>query len=324
MCEPLVVLLYAARFMPQDVLQLAAEFVPEGFRWVAVEQGAGDDARRAAFAEADFVLAYPGDPRPGELAVARSLKLFQLLSAGYDWLDLGEFRRRGITVARNDGSNAVSAAEHTVLLMLALLKMLQRHHEATAGGRWLAMQHALHLHELHGKTVGLVGLGRIGREVARRVRAFGANVRYYKPRRASDEEEAYTGAQYRPFNGLLDEADILSLHTPLCAATHRMIDEPALARMRRGSYLVNTARGALVDEPALIAALQTGQLAGAGLDVFVQEPPEPNSPLLALPNVVLTPHVAGTTRDAWLQRLDAAWRNIIRVAGGEAPLARIS
>ncbi|CAN0483322.1 unnamed protein product, partial [Phaeothamnion confervicola] len=207
--------------------------------------------------------------------------------AGYDWLDLGEFRRRGITVARNDGSNAVSAAEHTVLLMLALLKMLQRHHEATAGGRWLAMQHALHLHELHGKTVGLVGLGRIGREVARRVRAFGANVRYYKPRRASDEEEAYTGAQYRPFNGLLDEADILSLHTPLCAATHRMIDEPALARMRRGSYLVNTARGALVDEPALIAALQTGQLAGAGLDVFVQEPPEPNSPLLALPNVVV-------------------------------------
>jgi D-3-phosphoglycerate dehydrogenase len=324
MADPLVVLLHSPKFVPPDVLAHLGSLVPSGFRWEPLEQGAPADARRAAFARADYVFAYPGDPRPDELAVAKRLKLFQLLSAGYDWLDLDAFRRAGVRVATNEGANAVSTAEHTLLLILALLKLLPAHHAATASGKWLGMEHTMQLRELRGRTVGLVGFGRIAQQVAKRLRAFDAVVRYTKPTRAPAEEERAVEAEYRSFEALLEESDVLSLHAPLTPATRGMIDARALARMPRGSRLVNTARGALVDEAALAAALAAGHLAGAALDAFAHEPLEPSSPLLGLHNVVLTPHVAGVTRDTWSERLRIAWGNVARVAAGEEPISRIA
>ncbi|MCU0757846.1 MAG: 2-hydroxyacid dehydrogenase [Steroidobacteraceae bacterium] len=321
---PLVVLLYSPRFVPPDALAYVSAQVPEGFRWLALEQSAPPARRAEVFAEADYMFGYLGDPSPAELAAARRLKLFQLLSAGYDWLDLDAFRRHGIPLANNDGSNAVSTAEHAVLLMLALLRQLPRHHAATAAGEWLAMQHAMQLRELRGKVVGLVGFGQIARQVARRVHGFDALVRYAKPRPATPEEEQPSGARHRSLDELLAESDIVSLHAPLGPQTRGLIDARALARMRPGSWLVNTARGALVDEAALHDALAGGHLAGAGLDVFAHEPIDPDSPLLRLPNVVLTPHVAGSTRDTWDHRMVAAWANVRRVAAGQAPLSRIA
>lgn len=322
--DPVVVLLYSTRFVPRDVLEHLGALVPPGYRWEPVDQDEPAERRLAAFERADYVFAYPGDPRPEELAVAGRLKLFQLLSAGYDWLDLDAFRRAGVPVATNEGANAVSTAEHTVLLMLALLKALPVHHAATAAGRWLGMEHTMRLRELRGRTVGLVGFGRIAQQVARRVRAFDARVLYTKPRRAGEDEERAAGAEYREFDALLAETDVLSLHAPLSPATRGLVDARALALVRPGSWLVNTARGALVDEHALVDALRSGHLAGAALDAFAHEPLDPGSPLLALPNVVLTPHVAGVTRDAWAERLAIAWGNVARVCAGEAPLSRVA
>lgn len=324
MPEPLVVLLHSSRYVPADVLDYLTRFVPAGFRWRPLEQGAAPAERAAAFAEADFMFAYPGDPKPEELAGARRLKLFQMLSAGYDWLDLPSFVRHDIAVASNDGSNAVSTAEHAVMLMLALLKQLPVHHQSTAGGEWLAMARTMQLRELRGRTVGLVGFGQIARHVARRVHAFDAQVVYTKTRPATPEEERPSQARFLPLDELLATADILSLHLPLRPETRGMIGARALARMKPGSWLVNTARGALVDEPALVDALRGGHLAGAGLDVFVHEPIDPASPLLSLPNVVLTPHIGGVTRDAWAHRMQAAWGNVLRVQAGEAPRSRVA
>lgn len=323
MTEPLVVLLHSARFAPPDVLEFIAGLVPPGFRWRTLEQGASASIRRAAFAEADYMFAYPGDPAVEELEAARHLKLFQLLSAGHDWLDLAAFSRCRIPVASNAGSNAVSTAEHAVLLMLALLKQLPRHHQAMVGGEWLGMANTMQLRELRGKVVGLVGFGNIAQHVARRVQAFGARIVYTKPTRLTPEIEQSFEASYRSLEELLTESDIVSLHAPLQPGSRSMIDARALARMRPGSWLVNTARGALVDESALVDALRTGHLAGAGLDVFAHEPIDPDSPLLRLPNVVLTPHIAGATRDTWTHRMTAAWGNVSRVEAGLPPLSLI-
>ncbi len=324
MAEPLVVLLYSARFIPPDVLEFVTASVPPGCRWLPLDQSASAEVRLKAFAAADYIFAYPGDPARDELANAPHVKLFQLLSAGHDWLDLQLFRTMGIPVASNDGSNATSTAEHAVLLMLALLKQLPLHHTATMSGDWLAMSKTLQMRELRGKMIGLVGFGRIAQQVARRLRAFEATVRYAKPTRAALAEEQALEVEYRPFDQLLAESDIVSLHAPLNASTRGVIDGRALARMRAGSWLINTARGALVDENALVAALQSGHLAGAGLDAFVHEPLEPDSPLLRLANVVLTPHIAGVTRDAWMHRLARAWDNVRRVESGLPPLSRIA
>ena len=324
MAERLVVLLYSTRFVPPDVLAFLGQFVPPGFRWQPLEQGAPSSVRRAAFAEADYMLAYPGDPTAEELADAPNLKLFQLLSAGHDWLDLDLFRRSGIPVASNDGSNAVSTAEYAVLMVLALLKQLPQHHLATAGGDWIGMARTMQLRELRGRTVGLVGFGHIAQLVGRRLRAFEATVRYTKPRRAPLVEEHAVGAEYRTLDELLAECDIVSLHAPLNAGTRSMIDRAALARMRPGSWLVNTARGALVDEAALFDALKSGHLAGAGLDVFAREPIDTDSPLLSLPNVIVTPHIAGVSRDTWTHRMAVAWGNVAEVAAGRPPLASLA
>lgn len=324
MADPLVVLLHSTRFVPPDVLAYLSEFVPRGYRWRPVEQGAPCAERRAAFAECEYLFAYPGDPTAEELSLAKHLRLFQLLSAGYDWLDLEAFRRAGIVLANNDGSNAVSTAEHTVMLMLALLKQLTSHHEATARGEWLGMERTLQLRELRGRVVGLVGLGHIGLHVARLTSAFGAQVLYTRRQRASIEEEQAVNARYRGFEDLLSESDIVSLHLPLGPQTRGLIDAQALARMRPGSWLVNTARGGLVDEVALVDALRREHLAGAALDVFPEEPLRAGSPLPGLPGVILTPHIGGVTRDAWAWRMRAAWSNVARVQEGLPPGSRIA
>ena len=323
MAEPLVVLLHSRRFIPADVLAYLAGLVPPGFRWLPIEQGAPLERRLDAFAEADYIFAYPGDPSGEELASARHLKLFQLLSAGHDWLDLEAFRLHGIPVASNGGSNAVSTAEHAVLLMLALLKRLPEQHQATSTGAWLGMATTMQLRELRARVVGLVGFGHIARHVAQRVRAFEAAVLYTKTVRAPVADELPFAAAYRSLDDLLAESDIVSLHAPLNATTRGLIDARALARMRPGTWLVNTARGALVDESALVDALVSGHLAGAGLDVFAHEPIEPDSPLLRLRNVVLTPHIGGATRDTWNHRMTVAWSNVARVESGLPPIAQI-
>jgi phosphoglycerate dehydrogenase-like enzyme len=166
----------------------------------------------------------------------------------------------------------------------------------------------------------LIGFGNIGEQVARRLKGFNARVIYYDSVRRDPRAEAALGVEYAPLDSLLETADIVSLHTALNDSTRGMIGRTALARMKPKAILINTCRGEVVDEEALIEALKEGRLLGAGLDTLHKEPPDPANPILKLSNVVLTPHSAGPTADSFRKRFQNGYANIQRVANGERPL----
>ncbi len=252
---------------------------------------------------------------------ARRLRLVQLISAGYDTVDLAAARRAGVPVANNGGSNAIAVAEHTLMLILAVLRRVVWCHANVCAGRWRVGRFDEHrLHELEGKTVGIVGLGRIGRKVARRVRAFEARVQYHDIVRLAEDEEDALGVRFVLFEELLRTSDVVTLHVPLTPQTRNLLSTREFALMKPGAILINTCRGAVVDEAALHKALTSGHLGGAGLDVLVEEPPPASHPLFGLDSVVLTPHMAGPTWENWPRAFRNAIDNIQRVAAGRAPL----
>jgi phosphoglycerate dehydrogenase-like enzyme len=269
--------------------------------------------------DADFVLVATTPLPAAALAGAKRLRLIQHQGVGYDKTDVAAATRLGIPVALCPAGTSIGVAEHVFLLILALYKRLRVAEAALRGGSWLQWELRAGSYELAGKTLGLVGLGRIGREVTVRARAFAANVIYYDVARAGPEVEQSLGVQFTPFAELLAETDIISLHLPLNPATRHIIGAPELRLMRPPAVLINTARGPLVDEAALVAALQAGQIAGAGLDVFEAEPVSASDPLLKLPNVVLTPHIAAGTADALVVKMKACFANMLRVSRGETP-----
>jgi phosphoglycerate dehydrogenase-like enzyme len=223
-------------------------------------------------------------------------------------------------VCQNGGANSVAVAEHTIMLILAVYRKLVTFHQNVAQGRWHdGIPRSVDIFELEGKTVGLVGLGHIGQQVARRLKPFDADLIYYDAFRRSPEEEERLGIRYVPFNTLLDTADVVSLHVPLNDSTRQMINADALGRMKPKAILINTCRGEVVDEPALIGALKRGRILGAGLDTQEQEPADPANPLLTLPNVTLTPHTAGPTIDSFRKRFQNGYANVERVARGQSP-----
>ena len=206
-----------------------------------------------------------------------------------------------------------------MLLALALLKKLRTLDEAVRTGSWPVWQYRSSSYELAGKTLGIVGLGRIGHEVASRANAFQMSVIYYDQRRLPAADESSLQVSYQPLVKLLAASDVVSLHLPLAADTEGLVDHRFLASMKPGALLINTARGALVDESALLAALRDGVIAGAGLDVLANEPPDPRNGLLTMDNVIITPHVAAGTRDAFLTKLRAIFANMQRVVDGQPP-----
>lgn len=312
-----IVFLYAASSVPDRIVAAALAQTPEGFELVPCEAATPAAERRAHVAEADYLMLYALGF--DDIDVARKARLMQILSAGYDRLDVAALAAAGIPLATNGGANAPTVAEHAVMLMLAVYRKLPLHHNAMAGGEWLGHREALSMYELRGKRVGIVGFGKIGRETARMVRGFLAEPVYCDVVAAPPEVEAELGARRLDLDELLATSDIVTLHTPLTEASRGLIDKAALARMKPTAVLVNTARGPAVVEADLVEALRGGAIAGAGLDVFEREPLG-DSPLLAMENVVVTPHTAGTTIDTWWRRLDFAFENISRVARGEAPL----
>jgi len=204
--------------------------------------------------------------------------------------------------------------------MLAVLKRLIRFHNDVVAGKWrVGNQDEGRVYELGGKTVGIVGLGNIGKKVARRVSAFDARVQYYDIARLTEHEEDALGLRFVLFDELLRTSDIVTLHVPLDDSTRHLIGRRELALMKPTAILINTCRGPVVDEDALHAALSQGKIVGAGLDVMVEEPPKPNHPLFSLPNVTLTPHSAGPTWENWTARFRNGFDNIQRVAGGGKP-----
>jgi phosphoglycerate dehydrogenase-like enzyme len=224
-------------------------------------------------------------------------------------------------VANIGGANSISVAEHTIMLALMLLKRAIYAHNKLVDGQWTQSKLMNVIGEVYGKTWGILGMGRIGREVATRVLAFGARVIYYDVVRREDVEKL--GVGYRPFNRLLSESDILSIHVPLTPSTRGMIGERELRMMKPTAVIINVSRGEIIDEEALARAVREGWIAGVGVDVFSVEPPPPDHPLLQAArdgfNVVVTPHIAGATNEARMRIINVTLENVVRVLAGLKP-----
>jgi phosphoglycerate dehydrogenase-like enzyme len=299
--------------------EIARELAPAGFELVLVQQDSPQFA--AALGDADYMVCYPSVKMPDAFyRAAPRLRLVQLLTAGYDNVDLAAARRAKVPVANNGGANAISVSEHAMMLMLTVARRVIWQHGSVSAGRWRGNGPSPRMYELFGKTLGIVGLGTIGKKVARLARAFGMRVEYYDIVRLSEDAEDALGVRFRLLNELLGSADVVSLHVPLNESTRHMIAQRELARMKPTAILINTSRGPVVDEAALGRALGAGRLFGAGLDVFDPEPPLADNPLLKLDNVVLTAHFAGPTWDNHVARFRNAFDNVQRVARGEVPL----
>jgi len=301
-----------------DAAAVARDLAPAGFELVVAAGGSAD--YQAAIGDAEFLVGFVDPLIKDELyAAAPRLRLIQLLSAGYDRADLDAARRAGVPVANNGGANAVAVAEHAIMLMLAASRKLVHQHANVVGGRWRG--NAIpRLHELNSRTLGIIGLGNIGKKTARLAGAFGMNIVYYDIARLSEYEEDALGVSFRLLRELLRMSDIVTLHVPLNESTRYLIGPDELSLMQSSALIVNTSRGPVIDEAALIAALTAGDIAGAGLDVFDQEPPPADNPLFNLDNVVLTGHMAGPTFESNQKRLRNAFDNVQRVARGAAPL----
>lgn len=278
----------------------------------------GADDLAALLPVASGIVIGPGELSAELIDSAPRLRAISKFGVGVEAIDLDAATRAGIGVTSTPGVNADSVADLTLALILSLARRLP---EVTAALRAGRFERAAGM-ELAGKTLGLVGLGAIGQAVARRAQAFGMQVVGRAPTSAADYA-GEQGIELAPLEELLPRCEVLSVHTPLDDCTSGLIGASELAALPRGALVINTARGGIIDEAALLAALRSGHLGGAGLDVFADEPPGDN-PLLALDSVIATPHVGGATREAFLRAGLAAVDNLLALLHGEAPRALLN
>ncbi|MEI3318939.1 MAG: 2-hydroxyacid dehydrogenase [Eubacterium sp.] len=291
---------------PAEIIKSA---VPDGFELEMLESVSQQELE-GKVKEADYLLV------SGRLKInrtvlgnAQNIKMIQRTGVGLDSIDLEYIRNHDIPFYVNKGVNAQSVAEHTILLMLASLRNLVEINENTKRGIWKKQAQGVCTHELCGKTVGLIGMGAIGRKVAGMLKAFGAEVLYNDVSKMKQEDENALGIKFSTREEIIEKSDIISLHCPLTDDTRHMINDRAVNKMKNGVILINTARGGLIDEAALINGIKNGKIAGAGIDVYEKEPVD-NSEVLNLQNVITTPHIGGVTYDSFYQMMYQAMRNI--------------
>lgn len=291
---------------PYQIIQSA---VPEFFELLMLEEISQKELEEKAL-QADYILA------SGRLKInkqvldcAKNLKMIQRTGVGLDSLDLAEIKTRNIPVYVNYGVNAESVAEHAVLLMLACLRKLTVVNQNTKNGIWQKQAQGIRTRELRTQTVGIIGMGNIGRHTVKRLNAFGANILYYSRHRLDEKSEAELQADYTGLDELLEKSDIISLHCPLTEETSGLICKTSIEKMKDGVIIINTARGPLIKENDLITGLQCGKIGFAGIDVFEKEPTD-NTALLTLDNVIVTPHIGGITYDSFYNMMHDAMRNI--------------
>lgn len=291
---------------PAEIIKSA---VPDGFELEMLESVSQQELE-GKVKEADYLLV------SGRLKInrtvlgnAQNIKMIQRTGVGLDSIDLEYIRNHDIPFYVNKGVNAQSVAEHTILLMLASLRNLVEINENTKRGIWKKQAQGVCTHELCGKTVGLIGMGAIGRKVAGMLKAFGAEVLYNDVSKMKQEDEDALGIKFSTREEIIEKSDIISLHCPLTDDTRHMINDRAVNKMKNGVILINTARGGLIDEAALINGIKNRKIAGAGIDVYEKEPVD-NSEVLNLQNVITTPHIGGVTYDSFYQMMYQAMRNI--------------
>jgi D-3-phosphoglycerate dehydrogenase len=288
---------------------------------VAYVQGEGTDgpaglADHVRDHRADGIIVRKGTVDRAVLTASERLRAVCKHGVGVDNIDVRAAAELGIVVMNTPAANFESVAEHTVALMFALARRLPCQDARVRDGRWDKRDYRGE--ELADKTLGLVGFGRVGRRVAELVAPLRMNILVYDPwadRKAPPGEITFVDA----LDELLPRADIVSLHCPLTADTRGMIGSDQLRRMREESWLINTARGAIVDEAALIEALHEGRIAGAALDTFEAEPPDPDNPLFSMDNVILTNHIAGISRRSFTNMGVQAVENLLTALDGKTP-----
>ena len=258
--------------------------------------GLKGDELHAALADCTGLVVRSATKATAEvIAAASNLRVIGRAGVGVDNIDVEEATRRGIAVINTPEGNTISAAEQAVALMFALARNIPQAHAGMKNGEW--NRSAFMGTEIRGKTLGVIGLGKIGREVAIRARAMAMNLVCFDPLVTSAAAEA-VGAQLLPLDELLERADYITLHVPDNERTHHMINRETLAKCRKGVRIINCARGGIIDDDALVEALDSGQVAGAALDVFAAEPPDMDAPLIQHPNVIVTPHLGASTAEA--------------------------
>jgi phosphoglycerate dehydrogenase-like enzyme len=301
----------------QSVADIVEKSVPYGYSLEVLPSRSSDSWKIEQAGEAEFLILHPAELSRSFLQNAKNLRHVQLLTAGYDKVDLAAAAELGISVSTNGGANAWAVAEQAIGLLFCLYRRLIQCDRSVRAGTWRNPITGMNTFELAGKTVGLLGVGNIGSKVARRLEAFETRIIYHDNFRKPGDD-AWESVD---FATLLREADVLSVHVPLTAETRGMIGANELASMKPEAIIINTSRAEVFDEAALVDALRSRRIAGAALDVFHREPVSPHDALCALENVVLSPHSAGHSHEAWFRRARFAWENIQRAAAGETPLS---
>lgn len=301
----------------EDVYAVIRSEMPADWTLITLE-GEKRDGWRAQIRDADFLLVADWAITAEELDAAPKLRMVQHQGVGHERIDKPALQARGIPLALCPAGTTVGVAEHTVLLILAVYKRIVVADTKMRQGVWLQWGLRSTSFELSGKTVGLIGFGRIGQAVAKRLHGFDVTILYYDALLpAPPPAAAAWGVQSVALEELLRRADIVSVHVPTTDQTRRFMNAATFSRMKRSAIFINTSRGTVVNEADLVAALRGGLLAAAGLDVFEHEPINADNPLLALDNVVLTPHISAGTVDALREKMRSVFANLGRCVRGE-------
>ncbi len=263
----------------------------------------------------DAVLMAPARYFPTEyMDRLTNCTLIQIWSSGYDKFNIDDARERKIPVANNHGANAVSVAEHAILMMFGISRRIPEMHERVITGNWAGNDHGMSSYSLNGKTLGIVGLGNIGRLVATRAEALGMTIRFVDPNVKVSPQGSWVSSD---FETLLGIADYLSFHVHLTDATRGMVNMGNIRKLARQPFLINVSRAELIDYEALLFALDNQLVKGVAIDAHYEEPTRPDDRLFSFPNVLVSPHVAGSTVDSYYDTIDACISNIARAVAGE-------
>jgi phosphoglycerate dehydrogenase-like enzyme len=301
---------------PPVIMDMVRQLTPPGFELVPADIDTPEFYEAAA--QAEYYLGFARRMGNDFFRAAPNLKLVQLTSAGYDQVDPEAAKKAKVPVSNNGGANAIAVAEHAIMLMLACAKQAvvvdQRTRKADWGkARWEGML------EMNGKTLGIIGVGNIGRRVARTAAALGMRVIGYDKYVPADEVRNRGVEPMPDMASVLRQADVVTCHTPHTKESHHMIDAAAVAQMKDGVIFVNTSRGKTQDETALVAGLESGKIRAAGIDVFEEEPASSDNRFFQLENVIVSPHIAGVTRETMRGMALQVTAEMLRVLRGEKP-----
>lgn len=303
-----------------DRLHKFAALVPDRFSVrAAASRDRGDQLAAAKSAKFLITADMPVDPDMMQAGRDADLIAVHKWGVGYDNIAIDAARELGIKVLRTTGSNALPVAETALALMLALQRGVVAGHVGMQGGEWGKWTVGPNCQTLSGKTVGLIGLGYIGKRTARLLRGFECRVLYAKPNALSAPDAEELGVEHAPVDELIAQSDVISLHCALTPETANLINPESIATMKDGAILVNTARGGIASEQAVADALHAGKLRGAAFDVFDIEPTPPDNPLLSAPNAIVTPHIASQAADNYAKTVNRMMANLTALARGEAP-----